>query len=134
VSLELTDLGYVEDGDNPVTMAMNAWGEADPLVAGSQAPSRERLFQSRSACGGSATRVSYSYQLFERCAGRPSLTPIDRARERRAIVREQHLYFDRRRHSSAVEQLFRKQQVLGSNPSVGSTPPFFVVRKNSCPA
>ena len=23
-----------------------------------------------------------------------------------------------------VEQLFRKQQVLGSNPSVGSTPPF----------
>ena len=26
------------------------------------------------------------------------------------------------RHSSAVEQLFRKQQVLGSNPSVGSTP------------
>ena len=29
-----------------------------------------------------------------------------------------------RRHSSAVEQLFRKQQVLGSNPSVGSTPPF----------
>jgi hypothetical protein len=25
------------------------------------------------------------------------------------------------RHSSAVEQLFRKQQVLGSNPSVGST-------------
>ena len=26
----------------------------------------------------------------------------------------------RRRHSSAVEQLFRKQQVLGSNPSVGS--------------
>ena len=27
----------------------------------------------------------------------------------------------RRRHSSAVEQLFRKQQVLGSNPSVGST-------------
>ncbi len=26
-----------------------------------------------------------------------------------------------RRHSSAVEQLFRKQQVLGSNPSVGST-------------
>ena len=28
---------------------------------------------------------------------------------------------DRRRHSSAVEQLFRKQQVLGSNPSVGSS-------------
>src|SRR4051794_32888837 len=27
------------------------------------------------------------------------------------------------RHSSAVEQLFRKQQVLGSNPSVGSTFP-----------
>src|SRR4051812_30966072 len=27
-----------------------------------------------------------------------------------------------RRHSSVVEQLFRKQQVLGSNPSVGSTP------------
>ena len=26
------------------------------------------------------------------------------------------------RHSSAVEQLFRKQQVLGSNPSVGSSP------------
>ena len=28
----------------------------------------------------------------------------------------------RRRHSSVVEQLFRKQQVLGSNPSVGSIP------------
>ena len=28
-----------------------------------------------------------------------------------------------RRHSSAVEQLFRKQQVLGSNPSVGSMNP-----------
>ena len=28
-----------------------------------------------------------------------------------------------RRHSSVVEQLFRKQQVLGSNPSVGSTIP-----------
>ncbi len=25
------------------------------------------------------------------------------------------------RHSSVVEQLFRKQQVLGSSPSVGST-------------
>src|SRR5947207_14933893 len=37
---------------------------------------------------------------------------------------------DRRRHSSAVEQLFRKQQVLGSNPSVGSTPPL-VLRKSS---
>ena len=33
-----------------------------------------------------------------------------------------------RRHSSAVEQLFRKQQVLGSNPSVGSTPCRVVVR------
>ena len=34
---------------------------------------------------------------------------------------------DRRRHSSAVEQLFRKQQVLGSNPSVGSTTPLLSV-------
>jgi hypothetical protein len=34
------------------------------------------------------------------------------------------LFCASRRHSSAVEQLFRKQQVLGSNPSVGSTPPF----------
>jgi hypothetical protein len=39
----------------------------------------------------------------------------------------------RRRHSSAVEQLFRKQQVLGSTPSVGSTPRF-VLRKNSYPS
>jgi hypothetical protein len=31
------------------------------------------------------------------------------------------LEFPPRRHSSAVEQLFRKQQVLGSNPSVGSS-------------
>jgi hypothetical protein len=31
------------------------------------------------------------------------------------------LEFGPRRHSSAVEQLFRKQQVLGSNPSVGSS-------------
>ena len=30
----------------------------------------------------------------------------------------------RRRHSSVVEQLFRKQQVLGSSPSVGSTSRF----------
>ena len=35
---------------------------------------------------------------------------------------EHRLYSRSRRHSSAVEQLFRKQQVLGSNPSVGSTP------------
>ena len=35
------------------------------------------------------------------------------------------------RHSSAVEQLFRKQQVLGSNPSVGSTPLVSCFRKNS---
>jgi hypothetical protein len=32
------------------------------------------------------------------------------------------------RHSSAVEQLFRKQQVLGSNPSVGSTSPLRIAR------
>ncbi len=31
----------------------------------------------------------------------------------------------------AVEQLFRKQQVLGSNPSVGATPRF-VLRKTCC--
>ena len=38
-----------------------------------------------------------------------------------------------RRHSSAVEQLFRKQQVLGSNPSVGSTPLPLVVHPTGHP-
>src|SRR6185369_13568888 len=36
-----------------------------------------------------------------------------------------------RRHSSAVEQLFRKQQVLGSNPSVGSTPSLVAMTENA---
>jgi hypothetical protein len=40
VSLELTDLGYVEVGDNLVTLAMNGWGDADPLVAQPPDPSR----------------------------------------------------------------------------------------------
>ncbi len=39
----------------------------------------------------------------------------------RAAARRHHLYSLSSRHSSAVEQLFRKQQVLGSNPSVGSS-------------
>ena len=44
-----------------------------------------------------------------------------------ADAHEHRLSLARRRHSSAVEQLFRKQQVLGSNPSVGSTPPLLSV-------
>jgi hypothetical protein len=46
----------------------------------------ERPFQSRSTGRWSPTRVSYSYQLFERCANRLSVIPIDRARERIAAV------------------------------------------------
>ena len=41
------------------------------------------------------------------------------------------LYSRSGRHSSAVEQLFRKQQVLGSNPSVGSTS-LFLHGKGCC--
>jgi hypothetical protein len=51
------------------------------------------------------------------------LVPCVTAGVRRAAVRTHQLYWPSRRHSSAVEQLFRKQQVLGSNPSVGSTLP-----------
>ena len=64
--------------------------------------------------------VSYSYQLFARCAIDLSVIDADRASPRTSAVLKQHLYSPSRRHSSAVEQLFRKQQVLGSNPSVGS--------------
>ena len=41
----------------------------------------------------------------------------------KATAFEHRLFLVTRRHSSVVEQLFRKQQVLGSNPSVGSTSP-----------
>jgi hypothetical protein len=69
-------------------------------------------------------RPAYSYLLFERCAACLITTGCARDRVQRADVHRQHLYSRSGRHSSAVEQLFRKQQVLGSNPSVGSTPPF----------
>ncbi len=50
-------------------------------------------------------------------------TPSAMRRSRVALARTRNLVVDSppRRHSSVVEQLFRKQQVLGSNPSVGST-------------
>src|SRR5664280_338890 len=68
-----------------------------------------------------STSCPNSHQLFKRCASHLNSIPIDRARERRAAACEHRLFLIRRRHSSAVEQLFRKQQVLGSNPSVGSS-------------
>jgi hypothetical protein len=49
------------------------------------------------------------------------LNPRVAHRPVRAAVQSHHLYSPSGRHSSVVEQLFRKQQVLGSNPSVGST-------------
>ena len=65
---------------------------------------------------------SDSYQLFERCARVLSTMSSMFERRSRADVFQHQLFLGPRRHSSAVEQLFRKQQVLGSNPSVGSTP------------
>ena len=65
-----------------------------------------------------------SYQLFERCALRIWLSARLESCVRTAAVCGHRLYWRSGRHSSAVEQLFRKQQVLGSNPSVGSTPRF----------
>ena len=64
------------------------------------------------------------HQLFERCAPESSALPCVLLRVRIADDLEHHLYSLSRRHSSVVEQLFRKQQVLSSNLSVGSTPPF----------
>jgi hypothetical protein len=67
-------------------------------------------------------RRRYSHQLFELSANDLSVKPACRARARRDAAFSAAPIIVRRRHSSAVEQLFRKQQVLGSNPSVGSTP------------
>ena len=64
----------------------------------------------------------HSYQLFGRCSMRIGLAARLESSVRTAADRRHHLYSRSGRHSSAVEQLFRKQQVLGSNPSVGSTP------------
>jgi hypothetical protein len=52
--------------------------------------------------------VSYSYQLFERCANDLSVIDADRASPRTAAVLKQTYMIVRRRHSSVVEQLFRK--------------------------
>ena len=60
-------------------------------------------------------------RLFGRCTKTLSMTPRMLAGGRTVDVPELRLFSARRRHSSAVEQLFRKQQVLGSNPSVGSS-------------
>src|ERR1019366_4182538 len=59
-----------------------------------------------------STSCPNSYQLFKRCASHLSSIPIDRARERRAAACEYRLFLIRRRHSSAVEQLFRKSRAL----------------------
>ena len=74
---------------------------------------------------------SYSYQLFERCAKISSKISSLFVGMTIADVLEASAILARRRHSSVVEQLFRKQQVLGSSPSVGSTPSF-VLRKSIC--
>jgi hypothetical protein len=67
--------------------------------------------------------ATYTHQLFERCA--TALIEFEAVINKGRIADPcvQHLYSRYGRHSSAVEQLFRKQQVLGSNPSVGSTNP-----------
>src|SRR6185369_11252921 len=57
-------------------------------------------------------------------AGASATRPSLRARGLRGRVGTMGYHARPGRHSSAVEQLFRKQQVLGSNPSVGSTPQF----------
>ena len=46
--------------------------------------------------------------LFERCAKDPSVDPADQPRARRDAAYATSAILDRRRHSSAVEQLFRK--------------------------
>jgi hypothetical protein len=76
---------------------------------------------STSVCSvvAAAAAATPTNQLFERCAG--DFGSDGRHQNlRRAALWRRHLYSRSGRHSSAVEQLFRKQQVLGSNPSVGS--------------
>jgi hypothetical protein len=61
----------------------------------------------------------YTQQQFERCAKPERVRDRDQRPMDSRFVRTAPI-LGRRRHSSVVEQLFRKQQVLGSNPSVGS--------------
>src|SRR5664280_60983 len=72
-----------------------------------------------------STSCPNSHQLFKRCASHLSSIPIDRARERRAAACEHRLFLIRRRHSSAVEQLFRNEL-----PCSGARN---IVRRNSSP-
>ena len=61
-----------------------------------------------------------SHQLFRAlCARSRPRAPFCIERENGCCLKTS-LHGHSGRHSSAVEQLFRKQQVLGSNPSVGS--------------
>ena len=92
-----------------------------PLEVGPVSSSRaERTFRSQAARRPPlSTVISYSSVVRARI-GCPCC--VRRASNGR-LVRTAPI-LGRRRHSSAVEQLFRKQQVLGSNPSVGSISPF----------
>ena len=91
----------------------------------------ERVFWHNRRDANPTEGVLQIYELFEGCAVSSleveSVLPNPRA----AAFLKTAPILVRRRHSSVVEQLFRKQQVLGSNPSVGSTPTF-VPMKSIC--
>src|SRR5207249_11836407 len=98
------------------------------MAAESHGYTSPRTFAEQNTCSNLSSRLRprftaalISYELFERCASILNGAPITFSQLRTANVFRQSAILDRRRHSSAVEQLFRKQQVLGSNPSVGST-------------
>src|SRR5207249_9540949 len=98
------------------------------MAAESHGYTSPRTFAEQNTCSNLSSRLRprftaalISYQLFERCASILNGAPITFSQLRTADVFRESAILDRRRHSSAVEQLFRKQQVLGSNPSVGST-------------
>src|SRR5712691_5359813 len=72
----------------------------------------ERLFEGEHATSPRRHGRSNSYQLFERCATAVSTILRTFGLVRIAVVLGQHLYSPSGRHSSAVEQLFRKSPAL----------------------
>ena len=106
-------------------------GAEAPVGGAAAALARQALGHAREA--GAPWWVARAIRLLGR-HGAASPAELEEAAGHRAPARHRRLRWCRsgrraggvidwlpRRHSSAVEQLFRKQQVLGSNPSVGSS-------------
>src|SRR5947208_13690028 len=78
-----------------------------------------RTFAEQNTCSNLSSRLRprftaalISYELFERCASILNGAPITFSQLRTADVFRESAILDRRRHSSAVEQLFRKSLAL----------------------